>query len=475
MKFSKYFGLNHTQPELDFVDIDTSIDMPLFIDPYYFTRKNDLWSITCHNEIISFFQAVIDNIRSGNADKAQRLLNNLSEPNDTYLGFSSGKPQGKGVSGKQSIDLFKKLSESEAVKTGVLSELSDCELMIDGIGHDKISDITTNIIRSNLITYTQAQCSLHDIELKGEVASGRIWDPAAQEWTQDYVKLPIIQGKRVVLVPKASVRRKMALDHREYYQHYVLNFLQEEYLAAGSSLIQVLKSGKKRVYKKDLSAKHPISKELLFSFTKDHPEILAEYKKLKGYEDPIENIELEYVDDAIFASAIRNRLQQIKQGTDQATEFHHLMVGVIEYLFYPDLIYPQKEVPIHSGRKRIDITYTNNATSGFFFRAHTSQQMKSAMVMVECKNYSSDPKNPELDQLSGRFNDQRGWFGFLVARHFEDRDLFLARCRDTANDRRGIIIPLVDTDIEAMLGLIERRQRDQIDHYIESIFREVIR
>ncbi len=59
--------------------------------------------------------------------------------------------------------MYKKLKESRAAKSGVLRDLSDCELMIPGIGHDKISDITINIIRQKLVGFTELQCRLHRI------------------------------------------------------------------------------------------------------------------------------------------------------------------------------------------------------------------------------------------------------------------------------------------------------------------------
>ena len=80
------------------------------------------------------------------------------------------------------------------------------------------------------------------------------------------------------------------------------------------------------------------------------------------------------------------------------------MVGMLEFIFFPHCIYPVKEREIDFGRKRIDIVYTNAARDGFFYRLHTSHQVVLTYIMVECKNYSSDIGNPELDQLGGRFS-----------------------------------------------------------------------
>jgi len=246
MRISRIFGLELQQPQLDFVDVDVDHDTPLFLDPFAFAQREDSWSIDCHNLIVSFFQSAVDYIRVGEHDRAREILHNLSEPNETCLGLSRGTPQGRGVSGKQALDVYDKLAESEAVRTGFLSELADCELLIEGIGPDKISDITTNIIRGKLIEYTQQQCRLHGLALGGEVASGRLWDPNERHWNQQYVQLPIVNGRKIVLVPKASVRWSIAIDHQEYYQHFVLNFLQQDHIDQSTALVHTLRSGERR-------------------------------------------------------------------------------------------------------------------------------------------------------------------------------------------------------------------------------------
>jgi len=113
------------------------------------------------------------------------------------------------------------------------------------------------------------------------------------------------------------------------------------------------------------------------------------------------------------------------------------------------LCHPQKQHKIHGGRKRIDITYSNEARSGFF--NWVSLHYPSAFIFVECKNYGKEIGNPELDQLAGRFSPSRGKVGMLVFRSIDDAERLFRSCKDTAGDDRGFILTLTDAEIEQLL------------------------
>src|SRR5262249_47338119 len=145
-----------------------------------------------------------------------------------------------------------------------------------------------------------------------------------------------------------------------------------------------------------------------------------------------------------------NALQAVPAGPDGADDYHDRAFGLLSALFAPHLMWPEKEVNIHGGRKRIDIVFTNGATEGFF--AWVAEHYGAPYVFVECKNYTGDPGNPELDQLGGRFSTRRGRFGILACRDLKNRELFVRRCRDTANDGRGYIVVLDDQDVAELVA-----------------------
>jgi hypothetical protein len=403
-------------------------------------------------------------LRANKISEAQEHFDYLHEPNETLLGLSRGKPQGKGIGKTDTKNIFKSLKDSIAVKTGLVERFEDSRIFVEGIGKDKLSDMTTNIIRKHLINYTQEQCKLWNITMRTNVLSGCYWNVIDRKWESEYTEMLLIKNKKILLVPKSIVSFSEGYTEQEYTQHFVLNFLQSEHLKLNSALVQVRKNGEKYVTKKSIREDiGQITKDFLATFTNRHPEIFKNFKLQKAKETKCmsnEQIIEICTDESNRIGEITNHLieilKEIKAGNEEANRYHRTVAGILELLFYPYLSNPIIENEIHEGRKRIDLTFTNNAEKLFFYNLPTIYHIPSSFIFVECKNHSGEIANQELDQIAGRFSTNRGKFGFIVCREINNIDRFYSRCSDTYKDDRGLVIPLTDTDLIEMLdGYVE--------------------
>jgi hypothetical protein len=448
LRVSKHYGLGLTQPELDFVDVDVRNDSLLFIDPRGLLLLETEWGQECVSLIQDFFSCVLDAIHDDKMGRAKQLLGQLHEPNDTRLGMSQGRASGHALGDELAGRVLTALAHSQAVKSGLLTDLEDTILLIEGVGPDLISDVATNVIRQPLIHYTQDVATDLGIPLIPDVASGAMWDPSKKAWVAEYVDLLRADGRRLLLVPKIIVRQRMDYDPDEYFRHYILEQMQTDEIAANTALVHLLKDGTPRVSKTSLVEKYGRGKSVASRVTNDHPQVLDRYRKDKQkLQPPLGHAQLS---DALGAhqadfDALLAAVTAVKPGKAGAGTYHSAVMALLNALFYPALSMPKKEAPIHGGRKRIDIRYANSARVGFFW--WLAQHYPAAHVFVECKNYAGDPANPELDQLAGRFSPSRGQFGLLVCRSFSDKPKFIASCRDTADDQRGFIVALDDEDL----------------------------
>lgn len=227
MRVTNFFRLNKSQAELDFIDVDVTRDTRLFVDPYAIEIRDDPFSERLNEHITSFFQSLIDAIKDNNVPRLHSLTAHLSEPEETFLGMSKGAPAGRGVGRGQANQIIAALRNSRAVQTGLLTDLAEAELFIEGISSDKLSDLTTNLIRGPLNDYTAAQCALLGMETK-KVAMPAAWNPKTTRWEATCADIPIVSGKKVLLVPKSLVRIKLSLDGQEFYNSHILEFLQAE-------------------------------------------------------------------------------------------------------------------------------------------------------------------------------------------------------------------------------------------------------
>jgi hypothetical protein len=477
MRVSRHFKLGVGQDVLDFVDIDIKGDDPLYVDPRALRTLNTPWTNECVTLVQDFFQTVLGAIRNGETTRARLLLRQLREPNETHLGLSRRRARGRALGPQSARDVADALLGSEAIKSGLLEDLEETILMIDGIGSDLISDMTTNVMREPLIHFTQAQARQWAIPLRS-VDSGPIWAPSAHDWTQRFEELPVVKGSKLLFVPKAIVRKQLQYRPQDYFQHYILNYLVEQEKSANSELVYLLKDGTPRVDKQDVVRKYGRSKRLAAQITKQDPTVLARYRRDKrragspalSHEEISEQTPGTTTPDW---DALLEAVTSVPAGRAGADSFHRSIEDLLKVLFYPQLAFPEREVEIHGGRKRIDLTFANQGLGGFF--GWISRHQPAMYIVIECKNYTGDPANPELDQISGRFSPSRGKVGLLVCRSFKDKDLFVERCRDTASDQRGFVLPIDDADLTVLIGARRDGELEAVNGFLKDRFDRLVR
>ena len=474
-KFSDYFNLKVNQDEIDFLDIYANQDIQLFLDPYGISAIDSKWSIDCENQITTYFQYLIDSIRDGDKRTVKKLLNALHEVDEVALGYSSNMPSGRGIGPKQATQIQLAFENSEAAKSGDIKDIADCALLIPGISSDKISDITSNILKKQLIEFTQKQCKLHSINMH-KVPINNAFDYTKFDFISYYTELPVINGKAKILLPINSVRRKPELSKDKYYRNFVLEFLRAEHTNAGDSLASVLRNGRVMVRIADLKKRYPLRTDFLYKFSKEHPQILEKYKAELRRTASLRNSKptLNPKKRILTAKERIRILNDIQPGNTDATNFHKISFNSLIYIFGERLLNPYREREINDGRKRIDIVFDNNDNFGFFNKLNVLHKIQCPKIFVECKNYGREIGNPEIDQLQARLNKRRGMFGFLLCRSIENKRTLIQRCKDVMHDEKGYIIVLNDSDLSVLLNLKDDKNEQGIDKFMSEKLDELI-
>ena len=477
MKISELFNLNKTQFELDFVDIDTQKDTPLFLDPYYISKCDFPFAVAAYESIRTYFEFLLALLRGNKVALAEELFSHLGETNDICLGMSKGNPNGHGMGPEDTKEIFDHLYGSRAMLTGIMEDIEDFRIFVPNVDKDKVSDMTANIIKKHLLEYTIEQCELHEIPLMENVPSGMYWDCKRKVWENQYTRRLVIDNRPILLVPKRIVSFADKYTPTEYRQHFVLNYLQNEHLKLQTSLVKSRKDNSKYVTKKSImESEAEMDKEFLARFTLEHPEVFNDFKtdtkkKIKSVDGDV----LEIINTKDICDHLINKLQSIKPGTHTATDYHNIIIGILELLLYPNITAPKKEYPIHEGRKRIDITYNNSAESGFFYSLTNKVPVLTCpYIFVECKNYAGSVANPELDQLSGRFSPRRGRVGILTCRTLDTKDGFIDRCADTYHDDRGLILPICDEDLILALSKYPDLKNEALEDILSERFERIV-
>jgi hypothetical protein len=160
-------------------------------------------------------------------------------------------------------------------------------------------------------------------------------------------------------------------------------------------------------------------------------------------------------------------------GGKAASRYHDQIFRILCGVFADRLTDARKQREQSGRRKRIDITFRVQHKIGFLAEVE-GQGVRIPYVAIECKNYSSDPDNPEFDQISGRLNERVGRFGMMFVRRIENRARSDAHCQDRRNDKNEWIIVLDDTDVLAMLNAHLKGNMEGVDTVLRSRFETLV-
>lgn len=222
-----------------FVDVETLRDNRLYVDPYairlakspqpFADEAVECADTFCHQVTQAVIDGTVASFRRG-----EDLLQHFTEPSETRLGMAAAGFQGHGGSEGTGSRVWQTLiSDVEfLVRMGVWRQIEDLPLFVEGVDRDITSDVTTRIIYRPLARFTEAMIEAFPHFTAGEntvkLFTKQVWDPQAREWTTAEVLLPVVDGKPLLLVPKAWARPTLLMTARRYYETSVLTFAQLE-------------------------------------------------------------------------------------------------------------------------------------------------------------------------------------------------------------------------------------------------------
>lgn len=479
--FSQAFSLDKPQFELPFVDFVLERDVPLYIDPYAITSDPTSLGAECHNAIVSFFEELLLSVREGDTRRTRLLVTGrFREPNEIPLGVSQSARAGRGWGVIQETQIVQALIGSEALATGLIQNIQELELHIDHIGPDKVSDLVANIIKGLLGSWTEQVCSELSIATR-PVATGPYWSEERSAWISGEFHLPVHltdDGPHAyILVPKRFIRRERDLmNHYYFYRRFVLDILQQELLSANDSLVQTLKSGRRRVTKNSIQKDDRFKprKSFISQFIREHPAAIEQYRR---------EMETKFapVDPAVFSekSAIEDpkirelldRLDQIEPGRAGASDYHGCVFELLKFVFDYALVNWDIEYKMDLGLGRIDIMCDNRSNNGVF--SETREILSAMSVPIECKNYSGDLSNEEFNQIEQRLGESTSRLGMIYCRSVQDRRSLANQVGVRWLRHKNCILVFDDRDVKTLSHLRLERDYEGIDNLVRARIRDV--
>jgi hypothetical protein len=220
----------------DWFDAILDVDTKLFVDPFMVFQEDTGFWAGAHDAIIGHFDRAFALIAEGNLNpesiayrKAVDILT-FREPRELCLGYSAAGTQGAG-SGTGYAALMAG-AIADAIRRGLQHprHFEELGVMNEGIGADRISDITSTVLKPRLIAYTQQVGALHRLAPSLHMIFAAGFDQQRQRWQSREVPVLTnpVTGGPLLLVPQRFLRKLPVLNPDDWWNDYENRKLRED-------------------------------------------------------------------------------------------------------------------------------------------------------------------------------------------------------------------------------------------------------
>jgi hypothetical protein len=440
---------NVSQYEVDFVIPRIGVDVPVGIDPFLLYKSRDPDYRRLHELLLDAFSAGLDAIRRKALAEARRILD-FPEVSAVGLGYTQKSRRGSGVGTHLAELIIETLLGSPSLQERGICHVEEMQLVSAGIGPDRVSDITANVLKRFLIEYTQRQCAIWDIRLTRGVPVEHIYSAKSQSWEDSYEDLPVspVDGLPILLVPRRLVRALPWINYDDFLRTEFNAYLNARRESARRARTTAGVGGDNAV------GRAPGAKTDVVVVTKSDVGLVERYVRAKERQAADAQPAFDYIDEDACreAEALKQRLGAISAGRERAAEYQRVVLEILNYLFNPELIDGAPEVRTVDGTERRDIIFTNDSDESFweFVRSEHS----GILVMFEAKN-TEDLEMANINQTATYMGDRIGRLGVIVTRKGPS-EAVKRKIFSVWNDSgpyRKVILVLSDEHLRAMLDL----------------------
>jgi hypothetical protein len=424
--------LPHLSPyQVDFVIPRIGIDLPLGIDPFLLFKSRDSEYRQLHALLIATFNAGVAAIREGDTYEAHRLFD-FPEVSAIGLGYTQVGKRGSGVGSYLAGLIIDTLDASPALQQRGVRHVEEMQLLSAGIGPDRVSDITANVLKRFLIEYTQRQCRIWNVEMATDVPVSHIFNHLSKEWEDAFEDLPIspINGAPILFVPRRIVRVLPWINYDD--------FLRSEFNA-------YLKARREQIKKSSAQAKTDV-----VTVTRRDISLVERYVKAREAQGGDARPTLDYIDEDVCRESerLKERLAAIAIGRPEAERYQHLVLEILNFLFNPELIDGQPEVKTIEGTERRDIIFTNDSDESFWEYVRNEYGI---ILMFETKN-TEELNTDAINQTATYLGVRIGSLGVIVTRRLPKVSI-VKKIMTVFNDGRKVILTLCDDHLRELLDL----------------------